>query len=92
MINKLRDARNQNDRHRRSRGYILLMFCLSLLLLLSMVGLAVDLGRMYVVRSEAQSFADAASLRAVVQVAQHPGTFASAATAAAQTPKRWDLG
>jgi len=36
--------------------------------LLGAVGLAVDLGRMYIVKGEAQTFADSAALAAVLEL------------------------
>jgi uncharacterized membrane protein len=49
------------------------LFALSLFLLLGVCGLAIDIGRMYVAKSEAQSFADVAALNAVAQLAVVPG-------------------
>jgi Flp pilus assembly protein TadG len=74
------------------RGYVMLMFTLSLLLLLGVCGLAIDIGRMYVAKSEAQSFVDAAALNAVARLAVSPGSFAAASTAASQTPEKWNFG
>jgi Flp pilus assembly protein TadG len=73
-------------------GYVTLMFTLSLLLLLGVCGLAIDIGRMYVAKSEAQSFADVAALNAVVTLAAAPGAFTSASNAAANTPGKWNFG
>jgi Flp pilus assembly protein TadG len=74
------------------RGYILVMLSLSLVVLLGLVGLAVDVGRVYIAKSEAQSFVDAAALNAAVKLALSPGDFTGAETAAAQTPKKWQFG
>jgi len=79
-------------RHIRCRGYLLVAFSISLFFLLGVIGLAVDVGRMYVTKSEAQSFVDAAALNAAVKLAQSPGGFAGATAAAAATPKKWDFG
>lgn len=77
---------------RQERGYILLAFSLSLFFLLGVAGLAVDIGRMYVAKSEVQSFVDAAALNAAVRLSITPGAFTDAATVAAQTPKNWEFG
>ncbi len=74
---------------RARRGYVLVAFSLSLFFLLGVVGLGVDIGRMYVAKSEAQSFVDAAALNAAVQLALAPGSFTTATNAAANTPKKW---
>ncbi len=83
-----RDSSRQSGR----RGYILIMFTLSLFMLLGVCGLAIDMGRMYVVKSEAQSFADAAALNAVTSLATNPGDFVGATAAARGTSKRWEMG
>lgn len=74
------------------RGYILVMLSLSLAVLLGFAGLAVDAGRLYIAKSEAQSFVDAAALNAAVKLALSPGDLTGAETAAAQTPKKWQFG
>ncbi len=78
-------------RSNRQRGYIMVMFTLSLFMLLGVCGLAVDMGRLYVAKSETQSFADAAALNAAVQLSVSPGGFAAAKTAATQTSKKWEF-
>lgn len=85
-------ARRRLNPAKRRRGYVLVALTLAAPLLLGVVGLAVDIGRMYVVKSEAQSFVDAAALNAAVKLAISPGTFNAAADAAAQTPKGWEFG
>jgi Flp pilus assembly protein TadG len=49
---------------KRSKGVVLIAFAVSMVVIMGMLGFAVDLGRMYIVRNEAQSFADAAALAA----------------------------
>ena len=68
------------------------MFTLSLFFLLGVCGLAIDIGRMYITKSEAQSFVDAAALNAAVSLASKPGVFTAATGAAANTAKQWGFG
>src|SRR4051795_13634109 len=49
-------------RLRRNRGYILVATALSIPFLLGVSGLAIDIGRMYITKTEAQAFVDSASL------------------------------
>lgn len=49
---------------RSQRGFVLIATAISMTLLLGLAGLAIDLGRMYVIRAELQSFTDAAALTA----------------------------
>ena len=51
---------------KRRRGFVLITSALCGLMLMGAAGIALDLGRMYVVRSEAQSYVDAAALNGVV--------------------------
>ncbi len=77
--------------HKRG-GFVLVAFTLSLMLLLGSAGLTFDLGRMYITRSEAQSYCDAAALYAVWKLnGKHDGITAARAAALA-TPKKWDFG
>ena len=50
------------------RGYVLLSVGAAAIVLMGAVGLAVDLGRMYIVKGEAQTFADSAALAAVLEL------------------------
>ena len=74
------------------KGFVLIAFTLSLMLLLGAAGLTFDVGRMYIARNEAQSFCDAAALYAVWKLnGKHDG-IAAARAAALATPKQWDFG
>jgi len=53
---------------RSERGFVLIAVTFAAMTLLGVAGMAVDLGRMYVARSEAQSFCDAAAVAAAVQL------------------------
>ena len=53
---------------RRERGFVLVATSLAALFLLGAAGLAVDIGRMYVARSETQSFVDSAALSAATEL------------------------
>jgi Flp pilus assembly protein TadG len=46
----------------RERGFVLVALSLSIFFLLGVVGLAIDVGRMYVVKNESQSFCDSAAM------------------------------
>ena len=50
------------------RGYILVAMSLSSMFLLGVLGLAIDIGRMYISKNEAQAYVDSASLAAAMQV------------------------
>ena len=56
--------RIQPDHRKNERGSIVIMTAIGMLLLLLMVGLCIDVSRIYVVRAEMQNAADAAALTA----------------------------
>jgi Flp pilus assembly protein TadG len=74
------------------RGYILVFLMLSLVFLLGMVGLAIDIGRMYVAKGEAQSFVDSAALAAVTKLDGTSNGVSQAQNAATNDPKKWGFG
>jgi Flp pilus assembly protein TadG len=64
----------------------------SMFLLLAVVGMAFDLGRVYIARNEAQIFADAASMSAAKQLDGTAAGLDRARAAVAALPDRWNLG
>ena len=76
----------------RRRGFILIAMAASMFLLLALIGMVFDFGRIYIARNEAQIFADAASMAAAAQLDGSPAGFASARAAVARLPNRWNLG
>ena len=77
---------------RKERGFVLVTTSLAALFLLGMAGLAIDIGRMYVARSETQSFVDSASLEATAQLDDTPAGIGRAVDAVNGNPKRWQFG
>jgi uncharacterized membrane protein len=66
-------------------------------LLLGLAGLGIDIGRMYVIRTELQSFTDAAALTAAVELNGTDAGLARARTGAVRLADgphamRWDMG
>src|SRR5690242_14215953 len=76
----------------REHGFVLVATSLAALFLLGAAGLAIDIGRMYVARNEAQSFVDSASLAAAAQLDDTPGGLGRALDAVSNNPKRWQFG
>jgi Flp pilus assembly protein TadG len=79
-------------RKSRERGFVLVATSLAALFLLGAAGLAVDIGRMYVARSETQSFVDSASLAAAAQLDDTTAGVTRALNAVSNNPKRWQFG
>lgn len=66
-------------------------------LLLGLAGLGIDIGRMYVIRAELQSFTDAAALSAALELNGTPAGLANARSGAGRLANgphamRWDMG
>ncbi len=77
---------------RTRRGFVLVLFAFTLPVLLGLAGLAIDIGTMYVVRNEGQTFCDAASIRAALPLNGTSDRIQDAYNAALATPKSWHFG
>jgi len=76
---------------------VLIATCIALTILLALAGLAVDIGRMYVIRSELQAYADAAALSAALELNGGESGISQARAAVRQlatgpNAMRWDMG
>jgi uncharacterized membrane protein len=74
------------------RGFVLIAMAGSMFLLLAVMGLAFDLGRIYIARNEAQVFTDAAAMAAAGKLDGTADGLARAREAATRLPMRWNLG
>ena len=79
------------------KGFVLIVTTVVLVVLLALAGLGIDIGRMYVIKSELQAFTDAAALTAALQMdgtAAGLGRARDAAAKLATGPNamKWDLG
>jgi Flp pilus assembly protein TadG len=74
------------------RGYVFYTIALGLPFFIGLVGLAVDVGRMYITKSEAQSYADGAALAASLPLDGTQTGVALATTAATTYPMDWKFG
>ena len=76
----------------RQRGFVLIAMSITMLLLLAVIGLAFDLGRVYIARNEAQVFCDAAAMAAASKIDGTAQGLDRARDAVAKVPMRWNLG
>lgn len=84
------------SRSRSSRGFVLIVTSIAMTFLIAVAGLAVDIGRMYVIRAELQSFTDAAALAAALELDGSESGLARARSGAARFATgphamRWDM-
>lgn len=80
------------ERHHSRRGFVLIAMSVTMLLLLAVMGLAFDLGRIYIARNEAQVFTDAAALTAATKLNGSAAGIDAARDAVARLPMHWNLG
>jgi uncharacterized membrane protein len=71
---------------------VLIAMSAAMLLLLALVGMAFDLGRIYIVRNETQLFTDAAALTAAKNLDGTAAGIERAREAVAHLRNRWNLG
>ncbi len=79
-------------RRKQEKGFVLIAMSVTLVLLMGMIGLAFDLGRVYIARNEAQVFTDAASMAAAKELDGSAAGLQRARDAVAKLPNRWNLG
>src|SRR5215813_985746 len=76
----------------RQRGFVLIAMSVTMLLLLAVIGMAFDLGRVYIARNEAQVFCDAAAMAAASKINGTAAGLDRARESVARVPMRWNLG
>jgi Putative Flp pilus-assembly TadE/G-like len=80
-------------RRNSQRGFVVIALTLSLAVLVGVAGLAVDIGRMYIGKSEAQAFCDAAALSAAVKLdGTASGITAAKAAVTSTFQQPWNFG
>jgi Flp pilus assembly protein TadG len=77
---------------RSRRGVVLIWTALLIFAMLGMLGLGIDLGRMYIVKGELQNYTDAAAFAAAMELNGLDSGLTRARTAASDLPNKWDFG
>ena len=78
---------------RSQKGFVLIVTCIVLAILMAFAGLGIDIGRMYVIKSELQAFADAAALNAAMQLDDtERARTAASQLASGPNAMKWDMG
>jgi Flp pilus assembly protein TadG len=73
-------------------GFVLIAMSVTMLLLLGVMGMAFDFGRIYIARNEAQVFTDAAAMAAASKLDGTDAGLDRARQAVARLPGHWNLG
>jgi uncharacterized membrane protein len=92
MVYSFQARRRTASRPASQRGFVLIAMAVALLLLVAMMGLAFDVGRIYIARNEAQVFTDAAAMAAAAKLDGTSEGLDRARQAVARLPIRWNLG
>lgn len=92
-----RPASSSMTKARSRGGFVLLITCVALIILLAFAALGIDIARMYVIQSELQAFTDAAALRGALELdGSGPAIRRACASAGALADgphaMKWDLG
>src|SRR5215471_19930106 len=75
--------------YRKERGFTLLTTAVCAVCIFGMAGLAVDVGRLYITKNEAQSYADSAALYAAQQLNGTAAGLTAADTAVTNSAMKW---
>lgn len=76
----------------RQKGFVLIAMSVAMLLMLALLGMAFDFGRIYIAHNEAQIFTDAAALAAAQKIDGTSAGLDRAREAVRRLPNRWNLG
>jgi len=76
----------------RQRGFVLVMMGLTAFALFGIMGLALDVGRMYIAKNEAQTYADAGAVEAALRMNGTSGGIMTTAQLVAFNSNRYGLG
>jgi len=81
------------NRHRlnHERGFVLIASAVAAVVIFGMAGLAFDIGRMYITKNEAQTFADSASLYAAQKLDGTSAGLTNADNAVKNNPNSWNF-
>src|SRR5258706_5086827 len=78
-------------RNRRESGYVLVTMAGTALALLAALGLAVDIGRMFIAKNETQAYCDSAAMAATLRLNGASTGITAATNAVANSTNSWNL-
>ena len=78
-------------RQKGQRGFVLITVAASAIALVGVLGMAVDIGRMFITKNETQAFCDAAALAATLELNGTTAGITNAQTAVTNSVNKWNL-
>ena len=79
------------NRPREERGFVLVAMAAAAIALIGVMGLAIDMGRMFIVKNEVQTFADAAAVAGALSLDGTSTGITNARTAATNMVDKWNF-
>ena len=83
---------NNISKTRRKSGFVLVLMSAAAIAMIGALGLAVDMGRLFIVKNEAQAYVDVASLAAALKLNGVTLGITNAGTAATSVATKWNFG
>ena len=84
-------SHNPSRRYRQEHGFVLLTMAIGAVALVSVLGLAVDVGKLFIIKNETQAYCDSAALAAALALDGTPTGISNARAAVANSLNRWNL-
>jgi Flp pilus assembly protein TadG len=81
----------RSSQNRRERGFVLITMIAASIALIAVLGLAVDVGRVFIVKNETQSYSDAAAIAASLQLDGTTTGITNATAAVTNSTNKWNL-
>jgi len=79
------------NKNRRERGFVLITMAITVIALVGVLGMAVDIGRMFIAKNETQAYCDAAALAAALALDGTTVGITNAKTAVTNSTNTWNL-
>src|SRR5579864_8098019 len=73
------------------RGFVLVIMAVSTVAMIGVLGMAVDIGKMFIVKNETQAYCDSAALAAALMLDGTTTGISNAQTAVTNSPNTWNL-
>jgi uncharacterized membrane protein len=90
-VNNRQQRRNKLQNRSGERGFVLLVMGVTAVVVAGCLGLAMDVGKTYITKNEAQAFADAGALAAALKLDGTSAGVTNAQTAATSLGNKWNF-
>ena len=91
LVHTLKKKTVAAQRRNRRGGFVLVTMSIAAIALFGVLGMAVDIGRMFIIKNETQTFCDAGALAAVMQLDGTTNGITNAQNAVTNSSNKWNL-